>query len=141
MWYNRDNEYIFSKINDVETEDFNMSNINVSGGLGINTDVIEKMVTIASLEVEGVAALSNRNLDIKSVVSGNSPLKPVKVTAKNGAVDISVYISVKPGFKVKTVAEAVQVNVKDKLQDMTGNAITRVNVLIADLAEEEIAED
>ncbi|MBQ2746634.1 MAG: Asp23/Gls24 family envelope stress response protein [Clostridia bacterium] len=118
-----------------------MSNINVSGGLGINTDVIEKMVTIASLEVEGVAALSNRNLDIKSVVSGNSPLKPVKVTAKNGAVDISVYISVKPGFKVKTVAEAVQVNVKDKLQDMTGNAITRVNVLIADLAEEEIAED
>ncbi|MBE6805305.1 MAG: Asp23/Gls24 family envelope stress response protein [Ruminococcaceae bacterium] len=141
MWYNRGNEYIFSKINDVETEDFNMSNINVSGGLGINTDVIEKMVTIASLEVEGVAALSNRNLDIKSVVSGNSPLKPVKVTAKNGAVDISVYISVKPGFKVKTVAEAVQVNVKDKLQDMTGNAITRVNVLIADLAEEEIAED
>ncbi len=141
MWYNRGNEYIFSKINDVETEDFNMSNINVSGGLGINTDVIEKMVTIASLEVEGVAALSNRNLDIKSVVSGNSPLKPVKVTAKNGAVDISVYISVKPGFKVKTVAEAVQVNVKDKLQDMTGNAITRVNVLIADLAEEEIVED
>lgn len=140
MWYNRVNEYIFSKINDVETEDFNMSNINVSGGLGINTEVIEKMVTFAALEVEGVAALSNRTLDIKGVVNGNSPLKPVKVTAKNGAIDISVYISVKPGFKVKTIAEAVQTNVKDKLQDMTGNAITRVNVLIADLAEEETEE-
>ncbi len=141
MWYNKINEYIFSKINDVETEDFNMSNINVSGGLGINTEVIEKMVTFAALEVEGVAALSNRALDVTGVMKGNSPLKSVKVTAKNGAVDISVYISVKPGFKVKTIAEAVQANVKDKLQDMTGNAITRVNVLIADLAEEETIED
>lgn len=140
MWYNKFDKYIFSKISDVETEDFNMSNINVSGGLGINTEVIEKMVTFAALEVEGVAALSNRTLDIKGVVNGNSPLKPVKVSAKNGAIDISVYISVKPGFKVKNIAEQVQANVKDKLQDMTGNAITRVNVLIADLAEEETEE-
>ncbi len=140
MWYNRLNKYILSKINDVETEDFNMSNTNFSGGLGINTDVIEKMVTIATLEVEGVADLANRNLDIMGVVNGNSPLKPVKVVSKNGAIDISVYISVKPGFKVKTIAEAVQSNVKDRLQDMTGNAITRVNVLIADLADEEVSE-
>lgn len=141
MWYNRVNKYIFSNINDVETEDFNMSNINVSGGLGINTEVIEKMVSIAALEVEGVAALSNRTLDIKGAMNGSAPLKPVKVTAQKGAIDINVYISVKPGFKVKTIAEAVQTNVKDKLQDMTGNAITRVNVLIADLAEEETVED
>ncbi len=114
-----------------------MSNISFSGGLGINTDVIEKMVSLATLEVEGVAAMANRSLDIKGVVNGGSPLKPVKVAVKNGAIDISVYVSVKPGFKVKTIAEAVQANVKDKLQDMTGNAITRVNVLIADLAEEE----
>lgn len=138
MWYNKLNKYVSIKINDVETEEFNMSNISVSGGLGINTEVIEKMVSLATLEVEGVAAMSNKSLDIKGVVNGNSPLKPVKVSVKNGAIDISVYISVKPGFKVKTIAEAVQANVKDKLQDMTGNAITRVNVLIADLAEEEI---
>ena len=138
MWYNKLNKYVSIKINDVETEEFKMSNISVSGGLGINTEVIEKMVSLATLEVEGVAAMSNKSLDIKGVVNGNSPLKPVKVSVKNGAIDISVYISVKPGFKVKTIAEAVQANVKDKLQDMTGNAITRVNVLIADLAEEEI---
>lgn len=112
-----------------------MSNIPVAGGLGINTDVIEKMVSLATLEVEGVAAMSSRSLDVKGVLNGNSPLRPVKVTVKNGAIDISVYISVKQGFKVKTVAETVQINVKDKLQDMTGNAITRVNVNIVDLEE------
>lgn len=113
-----------------------MANIPVAGGLGINTDVIEKMVSLAALEVEGVAAMSGRSLDVKGVLNGNSPLKPVKVVVKNGAIDISVFICVKQGFKVKTVAEAVQVNVKDKIQDMTGNAITRVNVNIVDLQEE-----
>lgn len=116
-----------------------MSNVKVTGGLGINTDVIEKMVSLATLEVEGVASMCNKSLDIKSVANGNSPLKPVKVAVKNGAIDISLFISVKSGFKVKAIAEAVQANVKDKLQDMTGNAITRVNVNIADLADEEIA--
>ncbi len=139
MWYNVFKNYILIKITDVETEDLSMANIPVAGGLGINTDVIEKMVSLAALEVEGVAAMSGRSLDVKGVLNGNSPLKPVKVIVKNGAIDISVFISVKQGFKVKTVAEAVQVNVKDKLQDMTGNAITRVNVNIVDL-QEEIAE-
>lgn len=110
-----------------------MDNFNMSGGLGINTDVIEKMVSLAALEVEGVAAMSKKALDISGIVSSGTALKSVKVSAKNGAIDITVYITVKSGFKVKDVAEAVQVNVKDKLQDMTGNAITRVNVVVADL--------
>ena len=110
-----------------------MDNLNMSGGLGINTDVVEKMVSLAALEVEGVAAMSKKALDISGIVSSGTALKPVKVSAKNGAIDITVYITVKSDFKVKDVAEAVQVNVKDKLQDMTGNAITRVNVVVADL--------
>ena len=37
----------------------------------------------------------------------------------------------------KEVAEKVQKNIKDKLQAMTGNAVTRVNVSIADIEIEE----
>ena len=33
----------------------------------------------------------------------------------------------------KEVAEKVQQNIKDKIQTMTGNAVTRVNVSIADI--------
>lgn len=113
-----------------------MDNRNMIGGLGINTDVIEKMVSLAALEVEGVAAMAKKAVDISGIVNKGSALKPVKVVVRNGAVEIDVYITVKQGIKLKTVAEAVQANVKDKVQDMTGNAITRVNVHIADLAEE-----
>ncbi len=110
-----------------------MSNINMSGDLGINTEVIEKIVSMAALEVDGVAAMSNKSLDITGIVNTGKVLKPVSVAMKNGAIEINVYITVKEGVKVKTVAEAVQVNVKDRVQDMTGNAITRVNVHIADM--------
>lgn len=113
-----------------------MAENKILSGLEINTDVIEKMVSIAALEVEGAVSMSNKTVDIKGIVNSGSALKPVKVAVRNGAIDIDVYICVKQSANVKTVAEAVQTNVKDKLQDMTGNAITRVNVHIADLAEE-----
>lgn len=108
----------------------------VVGGLGINTDVLEKMVSVAALEVDGVSAMANRAMDISGIVNSGSAYKPVKVKVKNGAVDIDLYITVTNTAKVKKVAEAVQNNVKDKLQDMTGNAITRVNVKVVDIAQE-----
>lgn len=114
-----------------------MSQNKILSGLEINTDVIEKMVEIAALEVEGTASMSKKAIDIAGIVSKGSALKPVKVAVKNGAVDIDVYVCVKPGVNVKDIAANIQQNVKNKVQDMTGNAITRVNVHIADLAEEE----
>ena len=63
--------------------------------------------------------------------------KGVKVENINGAIEISAYICVKQNAKAKEVAEKVQQNIKDKLQTMTGNAVTRVNVNIADIEIEE----
>ena len=114
-----------------------MAEKRVLSGLEINTDVIEKMVTLATLEVEGAASMSNKSVDLKGIMNTGSVLKPVRVSVKNGAVDIDVYVSVKAGANVKEVAENIQKNVKDKVQDMTGNAITRVNVHVADLEEAE----
>ena len=114
-----------------------MADNRILSGLEINTDVIEKMVTFATFEVEGAASMSKKSVDLKGIVSTGSALKPVKVAVKNGAVDIDVYVTVKQNANVKEVAENIQKNVKDKVQDMTGNAITRVNVHIADLEEAE----
>ena len=106
-------------------------------GLSINLDVIESMAAMAALEVEGVAAMAPRAFDIQKAISGKSILKPVRTEIKNGAVVISVYVKVSKGFNVKEVAEAVQASVKDKVQSMTSNAVTKVNVFIADIELEE----
>ena len=106
-------------------------------GLSINIDVIESMASMAALEVAGVDSLAARNIDLKKAVSGKSVFKAVRAEVKNGAVIINVYIRLAKDANAKQVAEAVQENVKDKVQTMTGNAITEVNVYVPDVIIEE----
>ena len=101
--------------------------------LSVNTEVFEKMAEIGAKEVEGVAGLSKKSIDLKGIVKTKNAFKGVKVESINGAIEISVYICVKQNAKAKEVAEKVQNNIKDKIQTMTGNAVTQVNVNIADI--------
>lgn len=105
--------------------------------LSVSTEVLEKMAEIAALEIEGVEALSKRSIDLKGSIKSKSAFKGVKVENINGAIDINVYICVNRKAAVREVAEAVQQNVKDKIQTMTGTAVTRVNVNVSDIKIEE----
>ena len=106
--------------------------------LSVNTEVLEKMAEIAAKEVEGVAGLSKTAIDLKGIVKTKNAFKGVKVESINGAIEISVYICLKQNAKARDVAEKVQSNIKDKIQTMTGNAVTQVNVNVADI---EIAQE
>ena len=108
--------------------------------LSVNTEVLEKMAEISAKEVEGVTGIAKRAIDLKGAVKNKNAFKGVKVENVNGAIKISVYICVKRNAKVKEVAEKVQSNVKDKIQTMTGNAVTQVNVHVADIEIEKEAE-
>jgi uncharacterized alkaline shock family protein YloU len=107
---------------------------NNATNLSINTEVIEKMTEIAAKEIEGVVGLSKKAVDLKSAVKTKKPFKGVKIESVNGAIKINVYICVEKGAIVKDIAEKVQQNVKDKIQNMTRTAVTKVNVTIADVA-------
>ncbi len=106
---------------------------NKSTELAVSVEVIEKMTEIAVLEIDGIAGLTKRSIDIKGAVKSKKAFKSVKVESVNGAVEISAFICVKQGFNVKSVAQAIQENVKDKIQTMTGTAVTKVNVIVADI--------
>ena len=101
--------------------------------LSVSTEVLEKMAEIAAKEVDGVTGLSKKAIDLKGIVKTKNAFKGVKVENINGAIEISAYICVKQDAKVKDVAEKVQQNIKDKIQTMTGNAVTQVNVNVADI--------
>jgi uncharacterized alkaline shock family protein YloU len=60
-------------------------------------------------------------------------MQGIKIERVNGALEIGVYIVLKKGTKVRDIAEKIQANVKDKIQTMTNTAVTRVNVIIADI--------
>ncbi len=101
--------------------------------LSINTEVLEKMAELAALEIEGVSGITKKTIDLKNAVKTKNAFKGVKVESVNGALKLSVYIGVKKDAKVKDVAEKVQANVKDKIQTMTGNAVTQVDVHVVDI--------
>ena len=128
LWYNKPKEI---KITEVIT-------LATISGLSINLEVIESMAAMAALEVNGVSSMAAKKVDIKKAFSGKPDFKPVTAEIKNGAVVIDLHICVSKNFNAKQVAEAVQEGVKDKVQNMTSNAVTKINVHIAavDLTEE-----
>ena len=101
--------------------------------LSINTEVLRKMAEIATLEVDGVASIAKKNYDLKDAVKAKSPLQGIKIESVNGALEIGIYVNVKQDANIREVADKVQANVKEKVQTMTNTAVTRVNVVIADL--------
>ena len=101
--------------------------------LSINTEVLRKMAEMATLEIEGVVSIAKKNYDLKDAVKAKSPMQGIKIERVNGALEIGVYIVLKKGTKVRDIAEKIQANVKDKIQTMTNTAVTRVNVIIADI--------
>ena len=107
--------------------------MNTNTELSINTEVVEKMAEIATKEIEGVVGLSKKAIDLKSAVKTQKAFKGVKVESENSALSITVYICIAQGTHAKDVAQKVQENVKDKVQTMTGSAVTKVNVVVADI--------
>ena len=101
--------------------------------LSVSTEVLEKMAEIAAKEIDGVKGIAKKAIDLKGAIKSKSVVKGVKVESVNGAVEINIYICVDSKAKIRDVAQAVQQNVKDKIQTMTGTAVTKVNVNVEDI--------
>lgn len=110
-----------------------MDNEIKSDGLSVNNSVIARMVSVAAMEVEGVAGMAKRPVDLKSAFAKDKGSRSVRVRSVDGTMELDVYICVKDNAKLKDVAEAVQRNVKEKVQSMVGNAVSGVNVFVSDI--------
>lgn len=108
-----------------------MNNNNI--GLAINNNVIARMAEMAAAEIPGVASLGQRPASLKALIKRNGNTKSVSVDTENGIINVTIYIKVEEEFKVNEVAERVQQGIKEKLQGMTGSAVTRVNVVVSDV--------
>lgn len=109
-----------------------------NSGLAINNDVIARMAEMATLETEGVVAMSRGPVSVGKLLGKKGGTKSVNVSTEHGIIDIELYVKVSDSAKVCDIAEKVQAGVKEKLQGMTGSAVTRVNVVVTDV---EILED
>ena len=94
-------------VGEVFTMDINNSNV-VGGSLQISTGVIAKIAKLATLEVEGVQAVSAGSHSVKGLFRTVSQYRPITVEMTEDVAEITVNILVKYGCKIPPLAERVQ---------------------------------
>lgn len=109
------------------------------GGVIISEEAVSSIVTNAAKDVNGVTGFSNKPDDAVSTIKKGSlkVMSHVRVFQDGDDLDISVYINIASGIKIQPVAEEVQRVVKEAVQNMTGKLVSKVNVIIASVEDDE----
>ncbi len=103
-----------------------------NGVLKVSNEVIMKIAELAACEITGVASENGRLVVPRSNGGlGTLLCAPVKVSVSKDAAVIDLSIITEQGSKAINVASAVQASVKSAVQNMTGIAVSKVNVNIA----------
>ncbi|MCQ2417674.1 MAG: Asp23/Gls24 family envelope stress response protein [Oscillospiraceae bacterium] len=100
----------------------------LKGEVKISENVIRSIAGVAALEVPGVVSLAQ---------SGPSLLpasNPISIAASNDTVEITIRLILHIGHRLTAVAEQVQANVKENVQNMTGIIISKVHVVAAGIS-------
>ena len=115
-----------------------LQNTDLQGGtLQISTEVIAKIARCAALEIDGVAEVScgSQNKKLRNLLETSSIQTPVTVEMRDGTANITLHLMVRFGARIPAIAEKVQENVKNAVQNMTNVTVSRVNLVIAGLSE------
>jgi uncharacterized alkaline shock family protein YloU len=106
---------------------------NAKGSLIISEEVVSSIATNAAKDVDGVSSFSNRPVDVVSTIKNGSlkVMSPVRILQNGDDISVSIYLNLEPNKSIQSVAENVQHNVKDAIQNMTGKLVSKVNVIIA----------
>lgn len=115
-----------------------LQNTDLQGGtLQISTEVLAKIARCAALEIEDVAGVScgKQNKKLSNLLEASSIQTPVAVEMRDGTATITLHLMMRFGARIPSVAEKVQENVKNAVQNMTNVTVSRVNLVIAGLAD------
>lgn len=112
-----------------------MSNINKSrnsGNLVISEEVIASIAVTASKDVEGVSGFTSKPVKLQNFIKiSDTASKSVDVIMTETDIKIHIYIKVNSDAKIPLVAEKVQQNIKNAVQNMTGTMVSEVDVTVS----------
>ena len=76
-----------------------------------------------------------QNKKLSNLLEASSIQTPVAVEMRDGTATITLHLMMRFGARIPSVAEKVQENVKNAVQNMTNVTVSRVNLVIAGLAD------
>ncbi len=102
------------------------------GNIHISEEVLAAIAAAATLEVEGVNALSaNLGSDLAELLGKKHLTKGIQVTLEEEKVKVELSVLMEYGHTIPEVGKAVQDNVKNAVESMTGLEVAAVNVAVA----------
>lgn len=109
-------------------------NDRIEGQFKVSKDVIFTITKNAVLDIDGVCSIASaKKKMLKNLFLSQTDSESININFVNDTVEISICLFVKPGVRVKSVAEQVQNQVKNEVQSMTGITVSKVNVTISDI--------
>ncbi len=102
-----------------------------SGSLKISQEVLATISNYAAGEIDGVVSLADTYTPIKNFLRKGSISKPIQISLNDDVAVIDISVNLKYGANIPQVAETLQKAVKDAVQNMTGIAVSKVNVHVA----------
>ena len=99
------------------------------GAIRIADEVVSIIAGLAATEVGGIAGMSGGIAGgIAEMLGRKNFAKGVKVEVGEKEAAVDLYIIVKYGVRIPDIALAVQENVKQAIETMTGLSVVEVNV-------------
>lgn len=125
-----------------DTKDY-LSQSQGNGNINISEEVVASIAALAALEVSGVGELSTGGIAFAELLGKKSLSKGVKVEINENGTTVDVYMTVKYGEVVPTVAVNVQNAVVNALESMANLSDAVVNIHVTGIAfeKEEKKED
>ena len=105
------------------------------GTVNISEEVVAAIAALAVSEVEGVYGLSSSfTADIAEMLGRKNMSKGVKLSIEEEVVTVECFVVITYGFEIPVVAAAIQDNVINAIESMTGLKVAAVNVDICGIS-------
>ena len=116
-----------------------MSDVNqvYVGNLKISEDVLATIAEQATKEVKGVAKITGDGSYFSGIIKKTTRQNAVKVELSEDSAVVEMAIKLEPGASIPEVSTAIQKNVKESIQNMTGIAVSKVNIIVQGIEFEE----
>ena len=110
------------------------------GNIHISEEVLAAIAAAATLEVEGVHALSaNLGSDLAELLGKKHLTKGIQITMEEDRVKVDLSILMSYGHIIPEVGKAVQEGVKNAIESMTGLEVEEVCVSVTGISFEKKA--
>ena len=102
------------------------------GSVQIADEVVAMIASLAATEVDGVSAMGgNITNELMSRVGVKNLARGVKVEVIGSSVKVELVVLLEYGYNIPATSQKVQERVKNAIENMTGLAVTDVNIRIA----------